>query len=395
MADIAYGDLIFYGIVIIGALLILFLLFYVSRYRKFKPNEYVIHLRNGKVKKAGTGGRVFLYPLFDEIIVIPTTVQQTLLEAKEQVVSHEYQDVALTAYIYWRVTKPETSFSKVSWVRHEDDYVETVIKNTAESIIRTTCANMPIESIIRERELIIKSVTSELHTLVSDWGLTIESVEIRDVEVLDAKLKENLEADKKLQEEEKAKVRRAVMEETTQLRNLDVDQKTGLSEQEVNLRVQEKAKEREIRVQELELRRVEIEAETAKKKLLIEADAEKYKRITQEIDVEVERVTRQAEAMKTQLLAQAEGEAARIRQKLLAEAEGLLEQVKAADQASERFIQLKTMEMLPEVFKNMKIDNMMVLGQGEDAFQSLANAILPFVQIIGDMSKQKPKEKKK
>jgi regulator of protease activity HflC (stomatin/prohibitin superfamily) len=373
--------------------LILFFVALTTRYRKFRPNEYVIWLRNGKVKKASTGGSGFLWPLLDEIIIIPVTVQQTLLEAKERVVSHEYQDLSITAFIYWRVINPEVAFSKVSWDASQQDYVEKVIKNAAESIIRTTCANMPIEQIIRERQEIIKVITSELHSLMADWGITTESVEIRDVEVLDHQLKENLEASKKIAEEQKAKLRAAEMNELTRLRDLEVDRKTGLQSQEVKLAVDKKSKEREIQVAELEQQRAVIYSETQQKQAVIMADAEKKKRIAQEIDVEMERLTREAEARKVQLIAQAEGEAAVIRQKLVAEAEGLIEQVKALQQADERFVQLKTLEILPDIFKGIKVDQMMILGEGQEAYKSIAQLVLPFMNIVKQMTNTKPEEK--
>ncbi|MFX1535129.1 MAG: SPFH domain-containing protein [Promethearchaeota archaeon] len=351
-------------IVIGGSLLLLFLMFYVSRYRKFRPNEYVIHLRNGRVLRSGTGGRVFLLPVLDEVIVIPTTVQQTLLEARERVVSHEYQDVSITAFIYWRVANPEIAFKKVSFVPHDNDYVETIIKNAAESIMRTTCANLAIEDIIRERERIIKQVTTELHTMVDDWGLVMESVEIKDVEVLDRALKENLEAIKKLEEEQRAKLRRAEMTEITQIRDLDVNEKTGLRDQQVQLTISAQAKEREIKVQELEMRRAVVEADTRRKEVQIKAEAKKF-----------------------QLSTEAEGEAQQIKQRLLAEAEGQAEIVKQQaealkQQATESFLQLKIIEALPEIFKNIKVDQMMLLGEsGDEAFNSIAKLILPFAQI--------------
>ncbi|MDH5582170.1 MAG: SPFH domain-containing protein [Bdellovibrionales bacterium] len=380
------------GIVMVGILVIVF---YASRYRKFRPNEYVIWLRNGKVRKASTGGSGVLLPLWDEIIIVPVTVQQTLLEARERVVSHEYQDLSVTAFIYWRVVNPEVAYSKVSWDSSQADYVEKVIKNAAESIIRTTCANMPIEQIIRERQEIIKVITSELHSLMADWGITTESVEIRDVEVLDHQLKENLEASKKITEEQKAKLRAAEMNELTRLRDLEVDRKTGLQNQEVKLAVDRKAKEREIQVAELEQQRAIVQAETSQKQAIIMADAEKAKRIAQEIDVEIERLTREAEARKIQLMAQAEGEAAIIKQKLMAEAEGMLEQVKALQQADERFVQLKTLEILPEIYKGIKVDQMMILGEGQEVYKSIAQLALPFMQIVKQMTKDNDKEEKK
>ncbi len=376
--------------VVVGILLVFFFVFLASRYRKYTSNQFVIHFRNGRIRKAQTGGSLILLPLIDEIVVIPTTVQQTLLEAREQVVSNEYQDVALTAYIYWRVTDPEVSFGRVNWDPTAPDYIERVLKNATESIIRTTCANMPIEKIIRERAEIIKRVTSELHDLVGDWGIEIESVEIRDVEVLDSNLKENLEAIKKIEEEKKARLSRSEMEEITRLRDLQVREKTGLSEQEVKLKIEQKSKEREIQVARLEQERALVEAETVRKRVQIEAEAERFKRVKQEIEVEVERIMREAEAKKAQLLAEAEGEAAKIRQRIIAEAEGLMEQVKAIQQADERFIQLKTLEVLPQVFSNIKVDQMMLLGEGQEAYKAIAQMVLPFMQIVKDISKKQP-----
>ncbi|HUT80784.1 MAG TPA: hypothetical protein VMZ29_06220, partial [Candidatus Bathyarchaeia archaeon] len=60
----------------IGVFVLLFLIFLISRYRKFKTNEYVIRFRNGKIKSAGKGGRCFLMPIIDEVVIIPTTTQQ-------------------------------------------------------------------------------------------------------------------------------------------------------------------------------------------------------------------------------------------------------------------------------------------------------------------------------
>ena len=186
------------GLIVAGicGLGLLVIVFFVSRYRKFKTNEYVIRFRNGKVKSAGKGGKCVLMPIIDEIIVIPTTTQQTFLEAREKVLSREFQDVAVNAFVFWKVMKPEIAFTAVSWNERDSDYIETIIKNAAESIIRTTCANMHLEAIIRERSEIISAVSKELHDLLADMGIVVISVEIRDVEVLNKTLKTNLEATK-------------------------------------------------------------------------------------------------------------------------------------------------------------------------------------------------------
>lgn len=338
-------------IVTLTVLFFFFMLFLLSRYRKFKTNEFVIYLRNGKVKRAGLGGRLFMLPLIDEVIVIPTTIQQTSLEAKEKVVSREYQNIGVTGFVFWQVTEPSAAFTNVSWDKRSSDYVETVIKNAAESIIRTTMATMALEDIIRERSKIIDAVISELHDLMANWGVTAHSVEIRDVEVLDPELKGNMEAVKKAVEEQKAKLRQAEMLEITRMRDLDVLEKTGVAEQEIQLEIQQKSKQREVKVQELERQRVEVEAT--------------------------------AERNRLQLIA--EGEAAKIKQDLIAEAEGVLQQIMALKESDERLFQLKLIEAIPTIFKELPVDKMYVIGDSNSAFGSIAGAALPFIQVLQDL----------
>ncbi|MHA1463049.1 MAG: SPFH domain-containing protein [Candidatus Heimdallarchaeota archaeon] len=364
------------GLIVAGicGLGLLVIVFFISRYRKFKTNEYVIRFRNGKVKSAGKGGKCVLMPIIDEIIVIPTTTQQTFLEAREKVLSREFQDVAVNAFVFWKVMKPEIAFTAVSWNERDADYIETIIKNAAESIIRTTCANMPLEHIIRERNEIISAVSKELHDLLADMGIVVISVEIRDVEVLNKVLKTNLEATKQLEEEEIARLRRAKMEEVTQLRDLEVSRKTGIQEQSVQLEIQTEAKNREIEVQKLELTRTEIAANTLKKKVTIEAEAE------------YERMIRIAEGQKAQLIAKAQGEAAAVKEKLIAEADGILEQVKSLAQADPKFFQLKIVEMLPEIYSHLNVDKMFVMGDGQQAFSSIAESIVPFLTVLPEIT---------
>ena len=100
----------------VAVITIVFLvIFFASRYYKFKPNEYVIHLRGGKVRSAGRGGKIIKLPLVDDIIVIPTTTRQTLLNSREKILSREFQDMNIVGMLYWRVADPQVAFSAVSW----------------------------------------------------------------------------------------------------------------------------------------------------------------------------------------------------------------------------------------------------------------------------------------
>ncbi|MBY9000449.1 MAG: hypothetical protein KGD64_06010 [Candidatus Heimdallarchaeota archaeon] len=352
---------------------ILFLLFYASRYRKFTSDTYMIHFRNGRVIKAGIGGKAVVIPLIDEVRVIPVTTQSTFLEAKEKVVSREFQEISVTAFIFWRVVDPEVAFSRTSWNTASQAHVENIIKNAAESIIRTACANMALEKIIRDRQAIIEAVTKELHTLTRDWGLVIESCEIREIEIIDPDLKSNVSAIMKIEQEKLARLKSAEMEEITKLRDLEVSRKVGIEQQKVGLEVDSKEKEKDIQVQELEKRRTEVEAQTYQTKIKIEATAE------------ADRIKQLAEAKQFEIESRARGEAAVIREAKMAEAEGILKRIEALNKSDARLFQEMIIEKLPEIYQNLEIDKMIVTGSKDDAFSSIANAILPFLQVIPEL----------
>ncbi|MCE7742379.1 MAG: hypothetical protein GOP50_07945 [Candidatus Heimdallarchaeota archaeon] len=361
------------GLVIV---LVLFLLFYASRYRKFTSDFFMIHFRNGRVIKAGIGGKAVVIPLIDEVRVVPVTTQSTFLEAREKVLSREFQEISVTAFVFWRVIEPEVAFSRTSWNKSDEAYIENIIRNAAESIIRTTCANMALEKIIRDRQAIIEAVTKELHFLTKDWGMLVESCEIRDIEIIDPNLKANVSAIMKIEQEKLARLKSAEMEEITKLRDLEVSRKVGIEQQEVGLEVESKEKDKEIAVQELEKKRTEVEAQTFQTKIEIEASAEASK------------IKQLAEAKQFEMESRARGDAAAIIEAKTAEAEGILKRIEALAKADERLFQEMIIEKLPEIYQNLEIDKMIITGSKEDAFSSIANAIVPFLQIVPELTKK-------
>jgi len=353
--------------VTIGIVVFLFIVFLAARYRKFKTNQFVIHLRNGKVKHAGLGGSIFLLPLIDDYIVIPTTSIQTVVEAHEHIVSYEYQNIEIEGLLIWKVIDPEKAFSAVSWIMRDENYVEKILKGATEAIIRTTCANMPLEKIIRERREIIDPIEKDLHELTADWGIVIESLEIIEVIIVEPDLKKNMEATKQAEVLRKARIAKADAERASRLRELEVKNELGIQEQSVDREIELRRKEKEIAIADQERERKLIEADGERQKKIIEADAE-------------------AQQIKRKLIAQAEGEAENIRQQMLAQAEGFKKQVEAMSSADERFLAVQLTNILPEIFKHISPDKMFIMGDGNEAFSSISKSIMPFLQLLPEYS---------
>ena len=362
-----WGGWIIFIVICVVIFFIVFLIFLAARYRKFKTNQFVIHLRKGRVKSAGLGGSLWLLPLIDEYVVIPTTSIQTILEAHDQVVSKEYQNIEVVGMIIWKVVDPEKAFSAVSWNAKDENYVEKILKGAAEAIIRTTCANMPLELIIRERREIIDHVSKDLHELSADWGVIIETFEILEVIIVEQELKRNMEAVKQAAEYRKARIAKAEAERESKLRELEVKNELGTQEQMVEREIELQRKDKEIAVAERERERKKIEADGERQKKVIEADAD-------------------AQQIKKKLIAQAEGEAENIKQQMLAQAEGFKEQVDAMSSADQRFLAVQLTNILPEIFKNINPDKMFIMGNGDEAFSALSKAIIPFLQILPEYS---------
>ena len=355
-------DITMIGLLFLFSIIVV-LVFLASRYYKFKTNEYVIHLRNGKIKSAGLGGKIIKLPLIDDIIVIPTTTRKTLLNASEKVLSREYQDLRVVAILYWKVSNPTVAYNAVVWDPKSPDYIERVLSTASEAIIRTTAASLEIEKIIRDRADIIKMVTDQLYNLTKDWGIVIESLEIIEVEVLDQTLKKNMEAVKKVAEEQKARLAAANSKEIYRLKELEVEKKVGTAQEQTNLEIYMEQKRKEIAIQTEEKKRMEIEAEAFKNAEILRAQGE-------------------AEAIRLKKQVELEAEAEAVRLKMAAQAEGLQKQVEAMTSGDERFLAVKLVEILPEIFKSINPDKMIVMGEGKGAFNSLASSIMPFMELI-------------
>ena len=311
-------------VVLIIFLILLILAFIKSRYKIFETNVYVIHFRRGKVKRAGLGGSYIILPIFDELVTIPTTAQKVDISA-ERVISRENQEVIIHGFVVWSVVEPEKTFSNVRW-----ENIGPYIKDITESVIRTTAANMSLIDILREREKIVKAITTELDKIVGDWGIKIDTVEIREVEVVDKELFKNLQAEMFWSQWKKA-----------QELKIESEMRAGILEQEKELQIGIKQREKEVKLKEQEIKIAQLEAEKEKARRIVEAEAEK-----------------QASIIRAQ--GEAEGDYIKIKRK----ADALKELSQAI---TEKVIQYEIATKLPTITSNIKdsFDNAVFIGSSE------------------------------
>jgi regulator of protease activity HflC (stomatin/prohibitin superfamily) len=158
------------------------------------PAEFAIHRRRGRTRKVGLGISLFCLPLIDRCYLIPSTAQSISFAADQ--ITAENQGVEVAGFAVWKVADPEkaaASFDFLSSAAALTSIGEN-LRNVVESAIRHQVANMTIEDALRKRGSIILQLKNELAYIARQWGLVIETVEIRNVKVLSNQLFAQMQA---------------------------------------------------------------------------------------------------------------------------------------------------------------------------------------------------------
>ena len=186
-----------WGIVVFTMVAIMTIFVVKSRYKVFAPNLFVIHIRRGVVKHKSFGGGFFKLPIIDQYFLLPTTIQRIEIKASEKVISKENQEIVVRGFLVWRIEDAEKAFKRITGNTANSTLSEinTTLEQLAESVIRTTVANMTLDSILRNRGKIVDDLMKEFSTVVGTWGISIETVEIKDVELINHELFINLQAE--------------------------------------------------------------------------------------------------------------------------------------------------------------------------------------------------------
>ena len=158
------------------------------------PAQFAIHRRRGRTLKAGQGISFLCLPFLDRYYLIPSTAQSVSFAADQ--ITAENQGVEVAGFAVWRITEPEKAAACFDFAESEAALaiISGNLRNVVESAIRHQVANMTIEAVLRKRGSIILQLKNELAYIAGQWGLTVETVEIRTVKVLSAQLFAQMQA---------------------------------------------------------------------------------------------------------------------------------------------------------------------------------------------------------
>ncbi|MHA1637015.1 MAG: SPFH domain-containing protein [Candidatus Thorarchaeota archaeon] len=403
------------AVFLFGVMFIMLLALYIKKYvRIFDPNVFYVHLRKGKAIKQGEGGMVVRIPFLDRILAVDRTVQQLNISA-ESVLSKEKQKIKLNTVLQWQADNAIATINNVIWSE-----IPNRLTAIIESVVRTACAQLVVEEILEERQLIIEAIKKELIDIVSEWGLKVVTVELVDVSVINDSFLSDMAQPREAEMSRLARI--AVIEAEQETGTKDIQKSKVLREQEIirdkMIGVQEQAqfraiqeaeKQREQSVLEIEMQKdlmarkyekqqAEVEAEKDLEVAKFAAEAEKQRKIKQEVEVQAQKILQEAKAHAERISVVAEAEAEQILKVTSAQAEGIKKTLEAARDYSPQAFARDFLKILPEIYSQIDIGDVTLFGgaggnggngggNGEDvgggagAFQVFGNVLMPMLMM--------------
>lgn len=162
-------------------------------YVTVNPSDYAIVFKNGKIIQEGRGFRFFCTPRI-QYVVIPGNVKNITFVADQ--ISKENQGVEVSGFAIWKVGDPKKIYQNFDFNTGNDtmEQVSIFLKDVVESAIRHMVANMTIEEVLRKRGTIIVQLKKELEYISEQWGIVVDTIEIKNVRIQSKNLFDNMQA---------------------------------------------------------------------------------------------------------------------------------------------------------------------------------------------------------
>lgn len=166
----------------VGIAALALLVFVIFRYNvivKIDEYERGVVLRLGRVVKVIGPGLHFLIPFVDHLDL--KDIRSKTVDIKPQdVVTRDNIELKVDSVIYLHIgAEPQQVVNAVTKV---DDYKQAA-RLFVQSTIRDVVGTMTLSEVISSIDLLNKKLKIGLKKLTSDWGIVIDSVEIKDVDI--------------------------------------------------------------------------------------------------------------------------------------------------------------------------------------------------------------------
>ena len=201
-----------YGVWIIGLIIFLLIISNFNVVITLVDYERLVIYRFGKVNRVGGPGWTFVWPGIETYTKVDLRTK-TIDVPKQDVVTKDGIELKVDGVIYLKVKKDRQSV--VNSIIEVENFREAA-RLFVVSAIRDAVGTMVLSEVISNIEIINAQIKENLEKISKDWGVDIDSVEIKDVQipetVLSAMHEEKAAVQQKLARMEKALAHKAEIE---------------------------------------------------------------------------------------------------------------------------------------------------------------------------------------
>jgi len=204
-------------------------------YVQGSPNEWILFIENGKMKKAGIGigGYKTIYSTID-VVRMPSYVQRVDFKATE--VTKELHGVEMNGFCLWSIDpKDDSPFRayKAFYGKGEQGIIEgkEFIQSIIEAELKKLIVTDTIENSIKDRNgkrTVLEKTIGKLEVL-KEFGLKIERIELTDVKILSDSVFKSLQTEHREKIKQKAETikneTRKVIEKSQMETNKEIETK--------------------------------------------------------------------------------------------------------------------------------------------------------------------------
>ena len=175
--------------------------------------EKAVILRLGKLHAVCGPGLFVIIPFVDSVVAwIDQRIQTTEFNA-EQALTRDTVPANIDAILFWQVHDAERAALEIT------DYRQAILR-VAQTSLREMIGSSPLSALLADRKVADQQLKAEIGQKIADWGVSVISVEIRDV-AIPAQLQDAMSRQAQAEREKAARVILASAEQDIAQRFLD------------------------------------------------------------------------------------------------------------------------------------------------------------------------------
>jgi regulator of protease activity HflC (stomatin/prohibitin superfamily) len=154
--------------------IVVFILLF-SGWRTVQQYQRGLVFRLGRYTDTRGAGLRWIIPVIDRMQIVDVRVVTLHVEPQETM-TKDNVPVKIKAVVWYRVTNPEHAIIEVS------DY-ESAIAQTSLTTLRTVMGQHSLDELLKEQDKLSAVLKETIDKVTEPWGVQVERVEIKDVEI--------------------------------------------------------------------------------------------------------------------------------------------------------------------------------------------------------------------